>query len=165
MTIRNAALATLGFAAILAGAGLSAVPAAPASAQTATASQQPAPAQQTEPRHLSPTQRVEGRIAYLKAVLKLTSAQEPQFDRVAQAMRENARDREQAFQQFRAPRGQPESALDRLEMRTRFAAFHAQASQRLLVAFKPLYASLNDDQKKTADTLLSRHHFHRHGRA
>ena len=63
-----------------------AAPAAPPAAATAAA----------------PTARashIEGRIAYLKAELKITPAQEAQWDKVAQAMRQNATERRQGFEQ------------------------------------------------------------------
>jgi LTXXQ motif family protein len=105
----------------------------------------------------------DGRLAYLKAELKITDAQAPQFERVAQAMRENATAMDQAMQRMRAGRDQQKSAVDRLEARTQFATLRAQSSQRFLDAFKPLYASLSADQKKAADEMLARHG-HGHGR-
>ena len=157
MTIRKRALPALAFAAALVGGtALSTVPIERAAAQAATA---PQPTQQPERQRMAPSQRVEGRIAYLKAELKITDAQAPQFDRVAQAMRDNAKDMDQAFAQSRSNKGS-QNAVERLEMRSRFAALRAQGSQRYLDAFKPLYASLSDDQKKTADELLAPHHHH-----
>jgi LTXXQ motif family protein len=159
MNTRRSAISALALAAALAGA--SALPMGQAAAQAA------ATPQQTEPheRHFSPSRHIEGRIAYLKAELKITDAQAPQFDRVAQAMRDNARAMEQAMSQHRANRDQPQSAVDRLEARAQFAALRAQSDQRLAEAFKPLYASLSDEQKKTADEMLARHgHGHGHWR-
>ena len=52
----------------------------------------------------------------------------------------------------------PPNAVQRLEMRAKLATLRAQASQRTLDAFKPLYDSLSDEQKKTADELLEHHH-------
>lgn len=161
MTTRNPVLPALALAALLAGAaGLGALPATPAAAQT-NAAPQAAPAQ-PERHHGTHARHTEGRIAFLKAELKITPAQEPQFDQVAKAMRENAAAMGQAFEQMRAQHGQAHNAVDRLEMRSRFAALRAQASQRFLDAFKPLYAGLSAEQKKTADELLAGH-FH-HGR-
>ena len=105
-----------------------------------------------------PGQHVEGRIAFLKAELKITDAQQPQFDKVAAAMRDNAAAMRQAFESMRPSGDTPPNAVQRLEMRAKFAALRAQASQRTLDAFKPLYDSLSDEQRKTADELLG--HFH-----
>jgi LTXXQ motif family protein len=164
MNTRNPALAALALATALAGGvGFSTLSAQNAAAQATTAPQQT----QEPERHHSASRHIDGRIAYLKAELKITDAQAPQFERVAQAMRQSAQSRDQAMQQMRANRDQPKTAVQRLEARTQFAALRAQDSQRFLDAFKPLYASLSDDQKKAADELLSRGGHrggHEHGR-
>lgn len=164
MNTRKPALAALALATALVGAaGFSTLPAQQAAAQATTAPQQQ-PQQRERPR-FSPTRHVEGRIAYLKAELKITDAQAPQFDRVAQAMRDNAKAMEQAMGQMRGNRDQPRNAVQRLETRAQFAGLRAQADQRFLDAFKPLYTSLSDDQKKAADEMLTRHgHGHERGR-
>jgi hypothetical protein len=64
---------------------------------------------------------------------------------------------EQAMEQRRGMRDQPQTAVQRLEARAQFAGLRAQADQRFVDAFKPLYASLSADQKKAADELLTRH--------
>ena len=162
MNTRKPALAALALATALAGGvGLSTLPARPAAAQAATA---PQPSEERHERHHSAARHIDGRIAFLKAELKITDAQAPQFDRVAQVMRDSARAHDQARQQMRDNPGQPRNAVDRLEARTQFAALRAQQSQRFLDAFKPLYASFSDDQKKAADELLARHGHHGHER-
>src|SRR5713226_9376031 len=151
MNTGKPALAALALATALAGAaGLGTLPARDAAAQAATAPQQT----QAPERHHSASRHIEGRIAYMKAELKISDAQAPQFERVAQAM-----------QQMRGNRDQPQNAVERLEARSQFASLRAQGSQRFLDAFKPLYASLTDDQKKAADEMLARHgHEHGHER-
>jgi Spy/CpxP family protein refolding chaperone len=144
-------VSALALAALVGAAGTLATQ--PATAQATTVPQQA----QREGHHFSPTRHIEGRIAYLKAELKITDAQAPQFAPVAEAMRDNAKTMGQAIEQRRAERGQPQSAVQRLETRAQLAALRADDSRRFLEAFKPLYASLSDDQKKAADELLSRH--------
>jgi LTXXQ motif family protein len=159
MSPRKAAL-PLAVAALLAGtAGLGIPTVRQALAQATTAPQQ---GQQTEHSRFDPTRHIEGRIAFLKAELKITDAQTSQFEKVAQAMRDNAKERAQAFQQFRADRDKPKTAVERLEMRSRFDQMRSQEAERFLAAFRPLYQNLSDDQKKAADELLARpRHFHR----
>ena len=159
MSPRRTAL-PLALAALVAGtAGMSLPAVRDAMAQATTAPQQ---AQQPERSRFDPTRHIEGRIAFLKAELKITDAQAPQFEQVAQAMRDNAKERAQAFAQFRGDRDQPKTALERLEMRARFEQMRSQQAQRFLAAFRPLYQNLSDDQKKAADELLARpRHFHR----
>ncbi len=163
MNTRKPALAALALVTALTGtAAFSTLPVQPTAAQATTAPQQP---QQGERERFSPSRHIEGRIAYLKAELKITDVQAPQFDRVAQAMRDNAKAMEQAISQMRGDHNQPRNAIQRLEARAQFASLRAQADQRFLDAFKPLYASLSDDQKKAADEMLARHgHGHERGR-
>jgi periplasmic protein CpxP/Spy len=159
MFIRKPALPALALAAVLAGAGLTTLGAPQAQAQTAA----PAAGHDGHDRgqHIDPSRFVEGRIAFLKAVLKITPAQEAGFERVAEAMRANAKDMAQVRQQFQADRDKPKSAVERLEERVKFGELHTRHQQRFLAAFKPLYDSLSADQKKTADELLAaRHHHH-----
>lgn len=154
MNSRKVVLPALAIAALVGGVGLGPLATQQAAAQATTAPQQ---AGQHERHHFSPARHVEGRIAYLKAELKITDAQEQQFAPVAQAMRDNAKTMEQAMEQRRGMRDQPQTAVQRLDARAQFATLRAQADQRFVDAFKPLYASLSADQKKAADELLTRH--------
>jgi protein CpxP len=163
MNFRKAALPALALAVGLSGAaGLNTLSASQAFAQASTA---PAPADQQMKHHerhaFTPGRHLEGRIAYLRAELKITDAQAPAFDKVAQAMRENSQALAGAMQKMRGNRDQPRSAVEHLEARAEFDKLRVQSSERFLAAFKPLYDSLSPDQKKSADELLASHH-HRH---
>jgi hypothetical protein len=89
--------------------------------------------------------------------LKITPAQEAQWEKVAQVIRQNETERRQTFTQMRSDGGQPRSALQRLEGEARFSALRAQQADRFLAAFRPLYDTLSDTQKKDADDLLAPH--------
>lgn len=162
MFIRKAAfLPALAVAVALAGAGgLTALTAPNADAQAATA---PAQVQPRPEHHFDPGRHIEGRIAFLKAELKITDAQAPAFARVADAMRANVKDMAQLHEQFRADSDKPKTAVESLEGRVKFGELRTQHEQRFLAAFKPLYDSLSDDQKKAADELLASHRHHHHG--
>jgi periplasmic protein CpxP/Spy len=140
-----------------------------AAQSAATAPQTPAPGAQSRPnrpprpphefgRHL------EGRIAFLKAELTITPDQEVQWNKVAQAMRENVQQDRSVFGQLRDNRGQPRSAVSRIETRAHFESVRAQNTEHFLAAFRPLYASLSADQKKAADDLFMPRHGHHFGR-
>jgi periplasmic protein CpxP/Spy len=107
--------------------------------------------------------RLEGRIAALRAELGITDAQQPLWDKVALAMREAAEQRAQ-FRHHRTPdQARTRSAIERLEAGVHRAALSAQAKERFLAAFKPLYDSFSEQQKKIADDLFApHHHFGRH---
>jgi hypothetical protein len=161
MFTRKIILPALALAVVLGGsAGLTTLTAPNAAAQASTA---PQPTLQPERHRFDPSRHVEGRIAFLKAELKISDAQAPQFDRVAQTMRDNAKDMSQAFAQRHADRDKPQTAIERLEARAGVDAMRAQHAQRFLAAFKPLYDGLSDGQKKIADEMLAapRHHHRR----
>ena len=147
--------------------GVAAIGLAPALAQTA-----PAPTNSTaarsETRHhaverMMPGQFVEGRIAFLKAQLKITPEQEAQWQQVGAAMRENAKALDQTTATARQSRSNMD-AVQRLELREQFAKARVDNDAGLLAAFKPLYASLSPEQQQMANQLVGAHH-HWHHRA
>ena len=147
--------------------GVAAIGLAPALAQTA-----PGPTNSTaaprEARHHAmertmPGQFVDGRIAFLKAQLKIMPAQEVQWQQVEAAMRENAKTLDQTITTARQNRGNMD-AVQRLELREQFAKVRVDNDARLLAAFKPLYASLSPEQQQMANQLVGAHH-HWHHRA
>src|SRR3954449_8363089 len=102
---------------------------------------------------MMPGQFVDGRIAFLKAELKITPAQEAQWQQVEAAMRENTKTLDQtitAAQQNRAGM----NAIQRLELRDQFAKVRSENNSRFLAAFKPLYAGLSLEQQGMADQLI-----------
>ncbi|HEX3415903.1 MAG TPA: Spy/CpxP family protein refolding chaperone [Stellaceae bacterium] len=146
--------------------GVAAVGLAPAFAQTAPGPANSAAAP-SEARHHEmermPGKFVDGRIAFLKAELKITPAQEAQWQPVTAAMRENAKALDQTITTARQNRTDRD-AVQRLELREEFAKVRADNDARLLAAFKPLYASLSPEQQQMANQLVGAHH-HRHHRA
>jgi periplasmic protein CpxP/Spy len=156
MTFRTSLLAAALFTSV------AALALGPASAQTT-----PAPnsgTTQTQARHharMLPGQLVDGRIAFLKAELKIAPAQETQWQQVATAMRENANALDPVISTAREQRGTMD-AVQRLTMREQFAKVHAENDARLLTAFKPLYASLSPEQQQLANDLVVPHHGSHH---
>lgn len=108
--------------------------------------------QQAPQRQMRPS-RIEGRIAFLCAELNITNAQAPLFDAVANVMRENERQMRAAFESRQRP--QQASVIDRLDQRQKRAEDMASATGKLKAVWAPLYAALDDGQKKTADELFA----------
>ena len=153
MTFRTPLLAAALFASVAA-LGLS-----PALAQTAPPAANSGTAQ-TQARHharMLPGQLVDGRIAFMKAELKIAPAQETQWQQVAAAMRDNASALDQAISNARGQRGTMD-AVQRLALQEQFAKVRAENDARLLTAFKPLYASLSPEQQQVANDLIVPHH-------
>jgi periplasmic protein CpxP/Spy len=146
-------------------AGVAAIGLTPALAETTPGPAGPA-AQNQAHRHaqarMTPGQLVAGRIAFMKAELKITPAQEGQWQPFAAAMRQNAQALDQLIATARQHRGAAGSAVDRMEMRAQFAKVRADNMARLASAFRPLYASLSSEQQQTANALM-RHEGWHHG--
>jgi protein CpxP len=147
--------------------GVAAVGLTPALAETAPSAASPAAAQSEVHHHgkawMTPGQLVDGRIAFLKAELKITSAQEAPWQQFAAVMHQNAQSLDQALATARQHGGAAMNAVERMEMRGQFAQVRAANQARLLTAFKPLYASLSPDQQQVANTLMTRHGGGQHG--
>ncbi|MGF6901272.1 protein CpxP [Paraburkholderia sp. GAS348] len=92
---------------------------------------------------------VEDRIAYLHTQLKITPAQESQWNAFADVMRSNGQTMGQLFQQRKADTNL--SALDDMKQYATIAQAHADGMKRLVDAFDPLYNSFSPEQKKLAD--------------
>ena len=95
------------------------------------------------------TDRTEGRIAFLKTELKITDAQLPLWNAVADAIRANAK----GSTGMKDSMGQG-SLTERLAAREKHIAAQAEALRKFKSAVDPLYAALGQEQKKTADELL-----------
>ena len=126
-----------------------------------------APAQAQAQRAERPS-RIEGRLAFLRTELKITDAQTAQWNAVAEVIRQQERTARDEMRQMREAREQNRdrqvSAVERLEQRERFSAQRAERTKQLLAAVRPLYQTLSDEQKKTADELFARQGGHgRHG--
>ena len=94
---------------------------------------------------------VERRIALLKAELKITEAQQPLWDVVADALRRNAKAMPEMSAAMMAASG---TLPEKLATHEKAVSTHLDAVRRLRTAFDPLYAAFSADQQKTADTLV-----------
>jgi hypothetical protein len=115
-----------------------------------------------------PSERVEARLTSARTALKITDAQQPQWDNFANVLRKQARDMDQRIQQFRAQRnaqgaqGAPRAdqrnvtAIERLERTQQRMAERSARLNEVIVAAKPLYAALSPEQKQIADGMLAR---------
>ena len=96
---------------------------------------------------------VEGRLAFLKTELKITDAQLPLWNAVADAIRANAKDMG-AMAEGMMGSAQAATLPDKLTTREKMLAARLEALRKLKAAVDPLYAALSDEQKKTADELI-----------
>ena len=98
---------------------------------------------------------VEQRITTLHAELKITPAEEAQWNNVAQAMRENASAMEKLVAANRTTPPQSMTAVQDLQSYQKFAQAHVDGLKNLTSAFSSLYDSMSDPQKKNADQVFA----------
>jgi len=111
-----------------------------------------------------PTEQIEARLAYIHTALKITDAQQMQWNAFAEKMRQLAAVREKAMQQWRETRSRSSGKHEHLELSVveqleYWQRIHADAITRIndvLSVVKPLYGALNAEQKQVADVLFAR---------
>jgi hypothetical protein len=158
-----AAAATVGLVPVISNAAQTPPQELPANPNRAT----PAPNDPGDPRGYGQRpnrfeDRLERRLDYLHSELRITPAQEQLWATFADAVRSEAqagrdrfRDRREEFRNDRDNRRyQPPSIVEQLERRQQGMEERGAYYDRLLSALRPLYAALNDDQKRTADENL-----------
>lgn len=112
----------------------------------------------------APMQHVEDRIKTLHEKLKITSAQEPQWDAVAQAMRDNA-NAIHALIEERHQNAKTMTAVDDLESYEKITDQHADGLKKLIPVFQTLYDTMSPEQKANADKVFGQFEGHRHPKA
>jgi hypothetical protein len=103
--------------------------------------------------------RIEGRIAFLRAELNITEAQASAWNAFADAMRTNAKKlREVRASMMPQPDAGQQQALtmaERLDQQERWLVARLEGTRALKSAVTNLYGTLSEDQKKTANELLA----------
>jgi hypothetical protein len=100
-----------------------------------------------------PLERIEGRLAFVKAELAITEGQMPRWEASAAMLRASAGKllaEARALQQAPAPT----TALEQLDRLERIDTLLLEAIRACRTATTPLYAALDDAQKRTADELM-----------
>jgi protein CpxP len=139
--ILGAATLTLPFAATAADA----VPAA----ASATPSTSATPAKKATAAH----DPVEARVKSLHDALKITASQEPQWQAVADVMRENAKTTGDLIEE-RARKAKTLTAIDDLHSYEAITEAHTAGVKKLIPAVEALYATMSDAEKKNADAVF-----------
>ncbi|MBC9881241.1 Spy/CpxP family protein refolding chaperone [Bradyrhizobium sp. INPA01-394B] len=98
------------------------------------------------------TERIEGRIAFLKAELQISDKQAADWNSVADALRSSRQHLLEARKMLATD--DRLASADRLEHYERHLSERLEAIKSARRAFTRLYASLNESQKQTADMIL-----------
>jgi hypothetical protein len=96
---------------------------------------------------------VEARIKELHKKLHITAAQKPQWDNLAQVMRDNAQAMSDLKKQ-RASDAQTMNAVDVVKSYESVIEAHEDGMKKFVPPFEALYNTMSDAQKKTADSLF-----------
>lgn len=109
-------------------------------------------------RQMMSPERIEGRIAFMRTELKVTDAQQPLWNAVADVLRETTKASKSmmpSMQNGAMQAGATGTALPQmLGEIERTLSSRLDGLRRLRAAIEPFYASLDQNQKKTADALL-----------
>jgi hypothetical protein len=102
--------------------------------------------------------RVEGRIAFLRAELKITDAQASAWNAFADALRTNAKTLGEVRASMMPQAGMASQALvDRLALQEKWLAARLEGTRAIKSALASLVGTFSDEQKRTADEILAPH--------
>ena len=101
-----------------------------------------------------PFEHVEGRIAYLKAELKVTDAQSAPWNAFADTMRADAAAMK-TMHEGMGNAGMPITMPDRMAARRKMMSARIAMMERSETSMKALYAALSTDQRKSFDQIMS----------
>jgi Spy/CpxP family protein refolding chaperone len=96
---------------------------------------------------------VETRIKELHRKLKITDAQQKQWDAVTEVMRENAQKMVE-LEKRRAADANSMTAVDVVKSYSEVIDAHEDGMKKFIPAFEDLYNSMSDSQKKIADSMF-----------
>jgi len=107
----------------------------------------------------NPASLAEGRLAWLKSELKITSAQEPAWKNFADQQRQQAEAMQALMKAM--PEKAPATAVERMEVRNQWTKQRQEQAEKMTTAFKGLYAALTPEQRSEVDQIwAARHGFH-----
>lgn len=101
--------------------------------------------------------RVEGRIAFLRAELKITDAQAAAWNALADALRTNAKTLGELRSSMMSEQRGSQSLTDRLATQEKWLAARLDGTRAMKSALAGLIDTLTDEQKKSVDELLAPH--------
>ncbi len=102
-----------------------------------------------------PIDKAEKQISEMHAKLKITAAQDPQWEAFVKAQRDSAEEMSDLIAK-RDATAATTNAVDDFKAYAKIAQAHADGLKKVIPAFETLYSALSDEQKKIADTMLDR---------
>ncbi|MDD5169330.1 MAG: Spy/CpxP family protein refolding chaperone [Syntrophales bacterium] len=95
----------------------------------------------------------EAQIKQLQGALKITEVQKEPWDNLTRVMRENAKEME-VFTKDRAEDTKTMNAVEHMKLHSQITEVHLNQLKKLIPPFEAFYASMSDEQKKTADKIF-----------
>lgn len=99
-------------------------------------------------------ERVEGRLAFMKAELKITDAQATAWNGFADAVRAAVKQHNERMKAILAGDDRSKSLPDRVDAQEQLMSARLEQIKLIKASLKSLYAVLSDDQKKEADDMV-----------
>lgn len=97
---------------------------------------------------------IEGRVATLRAELKISEAQMPQWNQFADALRKTAASMNEMHKTMMQSDKTAKPLPEQMATREQGMATHLASLRAMREALQSLYATLSDDQKKIADKIM-----------
>jgi hypothetical protein len=110
-----------------------------------------------DPAGMAMIDHVEGRIAFLRAELKITDAQAGAWEQFATALRDNAKRLAEVRKARHADDGSSRTLQQRLAAQEQWLGARLEGVRAIKATFGHLYTTLSPDQQKSADELLAMH--------
>jgi len=98
--------------------------------------------------------RVEGRLAFIKAELKITDAQIPAWNKLADAIRAAAKNHNVRMRTILGREDKARTLPERLDAHEQFTSARLDEIRQIKGSLNALYAVLSDQQKKDADDIV-----------
>jgi len=98
--------------------------------------------------------RVEGRLAFIKAELKISETQAPAWNALADAVRAAAKHHNERMKALFSGEAKAKTLPERLDAQEQFISVRLDEIKQIKGSLKSLYAVLSDDQKKEADYIV-----------
>ncbi len=98
--------------------------------------------------------RVEGRLAFIKTELKITEAQTPAWNHLAEAIRTAAKNHNTRMRAVLSRQESAKTLPDRLDAHEQLLSARLDETKQIKGSLNALYAVLSDEQKKEADDVV-----------
>ncbi len=98
--------------------------------------------------------RIEGRLAFIKAELKITEVQTPAWNELANAIRTAAKHHNERMKSVLSGEEKAKTLLERLDVQEQFMSTRLEEIKQVRGALKSLYAVLTEEQKKEGDSIV-----------